>query len=270
MKALLLARGLGRRMQAAANRQDLTPAQHAAAAAGAKGMMPLGASGRPFLDYIISALADAGINDVCLIVAPEHQPIADYFSGAGRPSRARISFAVQPVADGTARAVLAGRAFTGPDPFLVLNADNLYPAAVLQALVSLDGPGLPAFDREALVQDSGFPAERVAGFALLEVDALNHLSAIVEKPSAERLAAAGTHTLVSMNAWRFDARIFDACAGVPLSARGEYELPEAVAFAMASGATFRVIRAQGAVLDLSRQSDIPFVSARLAALEPRP
>jgi dTDP-glucose pyrophosphorylase len=270
MKALLLARGLGRRMQAAGDGEDLTPAQQAAAAAGAKGMMPLGASERPFLDYVLSALADAGITDVCLIVAPEHQAIAGYFRGAGRPSRVRISFAVQPTAEGTANAVLAGRAFTGHDPFLVLNADNLYPAAVLQALVSLDGPGLPAFDREALVQESGFPADRVAGFALLDVDADNRLRGIIEKPSADRLAAAGAHALVSMNVWRFDARIFEACAGVPRSARGEYELPEAVAFAIASGATFRVIRAQGAVLDLSRQSDIPFVSARLAALEPRP
>ena len=28
-----------------------------------------------------------------------------------------------------------------------------------------------------------------------------------------------------MNVWRFDDRIFDACRDVPLSARGEYELP---------------------------------------------
>lgn len=270
MKALLLARGLGRRMQAATSREDLTPAQQAAAAAGAKGMMPVGASARPFLDHVLSALADAGCDQVCLIVAPEHQVMADYFNGGGRPSRVRISFAVQPSADGTARAVLAGRRFTGHDPFLVLNADNLYPPPVLQALVALDGPGLPAFDRDALVQESGFPADRVAGFALLEVDRHEHLRGIVEKPSPERLAAAGPHALVSMNVWRFDHRIFDACANVPLSARGEYELPEAVGLAVASGTTFQVIRARGAVLDLSRQSDVAFVSARLAGLEPRP
>jgi glucose-1-phosphate thymidylyltransferase len=270
MKALLLARGLGRRMQAAGYHDALTPAQQAAAAAGAKGMMPLGAGGRPFMDYVISALADAGCNDVCLVVAPEHRAIADYFSGAGRPSRARISFAVQPVADGTARAVLAGRAFTGTDPFLVLNADNLYPADVLQALVSLDGPGLPAFEREALVDESGFPAERVAGFALLDVDSTGHLRGIIEKPAPSQLAAAGANALVSMNVWRFGPGIFEACAGVPISVRGEYELPEAVAFAVAAGAAFRVIRARGAVLDLSRQSDVPLVSARLAGLEPRP
>lgn len=269
MKALLLARGLGRRMQ-----QDggvaLTAAQQAAAAGGAKGMVPVGTGGRPFLDHVLSALADAACHDVCLVVAPEHEAITGYFTGVGRPSRVRLSWAVQPVADGTARAVLAGQPFAGEDPFLVLNADNLYSGEVLRALVALDGPGLPAFDRAALVRASGFPADRVAGFALLDVDTEGRLRGIVEKPSPQQLAAAGDHALVSMNVWRFDARIFAACTRVPLSARGEYELPGAVALAITMGTTFRAIPARGAVLDLSRQGDIPLVSARLAGLEPRP
>lgn len=256
-------------MQAAGNGTSLSAAQSAAAAAGAKGMLPVG-SGRPFLDYVLSALADAGCRDVCLIVAPDHDVIRSYYDQPGRPSRVRLSFAVQPEADGTARAVLAGRSFTGDDPFLVLNADNLYPVDVLRSLIALDGPGLPAFDSEALVQDSGFPAERVAAFALLGVDAGGHLCGIIEKPSREQLGAAGTHALVSMNVWRFDSRIFAACADVPRSPRGEFELPDAVALACSRGVRFRVLTASGAVLDLSRQSDIPLVSARLAGMEPRP
>ena len=256
-------------MQAAGDPTTLSAAQYSAATAGAKGMMPVG-SGRPFLDHVLSALADAGCDDVCLIVAPDHDAIRTYYEHAGRPSRLRLSFAVQPEADGTARAVLAGQPFAGDDPFLVLNADNLYPVDVLRGLVALNGPGLPAFDSSALVDDSGFPAERVAAFALLDVDANGELRAIVEKPSRDQLAAAGPHALVSMNAWRFDSRIFAACADVPRSARGEFELPEAVALARARGVAFRVIPASGAVLDLSRQSDIPLVSARLAGREPRP
>jgi len=248
----------------------LTAAQQAAAAGGAKGMVPVGSGGRPFLDHVLSALADAGCHDVCLVVAPDHGALTRYFTGAGRPSRVRLSWAVQPVANGTAHAVLAGQPFTGDDPFLVLNADNLYPTEVLRALVALDGPGLPAFDREALVRDSGFPADRVAGFALLDVDSHGHLRGIIEKPSPAQLAAAGRHALVSMNVWRFDARIYGACAAVPISARGEYELPEAVALAITTGTAFRAIPAGGAVLDLSRQDDIPLVAARLAGLEPRP
>ena len=256
-------------MQAADNGTSLSAAQSAAAAAGAKGMLPVG-SGRPFLDYVLSALADAGCREACLIVAPDHDVIRSYYEQTGRPTRVRLSFAVQPDADGTAHAVLAGQSFAGDDPFLVLNADNLYPVDVLRSLIALEGPGLPAFDSEALVQESGFPAERVAAFALLGVDAGGHLCGIVEKPSREQLAAAGTHALVSMNAWRFDARIFAACADVPRSTRGEFELPAAVELARSRGVPFCVVRASGAVLDLSQQSDIPLVSARLAGMEPRP
>src|SRR4030095_1553150 len=102
MKAVLLARGLGSRM-----RQDgdapLTPDQALAAATGAKGMMPIG--GRPLLHYVLSALADAGCTSACLVVAPDHAAVREYYEGAGRPSRLAIDYAVQPIADGTARAV---------------------------------------------------------------------------------------------------------------------------------------------------------------------
>ena len=73
-----------------------------------------------------------------------------------------------------------------------------------------------------------------------------------------------------MNVWRFDERIFDACRDVPRSARGEFELPEAVALAVARGVPFRVIAARGPVLDLSRRADAADVERRLAAAEARP
>jgi dTDP-glucose pyrophosphorylase len=57
---------------------------------------------------------------------------------------------------------------------------------------------------------------------------------------------------------------------VPLSRRGEYELPEAVGLAVARGLKFRVVQAAGAVLDLSRPSDVALVSERLSHVEPRP
>jgi dTDP-glucose pyrophosphorylase len=275
MKAVLLARGLGSRM-----RQDvdapLTDAQAAAAAAGAKGMMPigastsLGASPRPFLDYVLDALADAGCTSVCFVVAPDHAAIRDYYDGAGRPARLAIAYAVQPIADGTARAVQSASAYAGRDPFLVLNSDNLYPAPVLRALIDLDGPGLPAYEVESLVRDSGFPRDRVLGFAAIETDDRGYLTRIIEKPGAEHYAAHGSSALISMNVWRFDEGIFAACRDVPVSARGEYELPEAVGLAVSRGEIFRTFRASGAVLDLSRRSDIALVNARLAGVEPRP
>ena len=88
---------------------------------------------------------------------------------------------------------------------------------------------------DSLVHDSGFPPDRVMGFAAIEVDERGHLTRIVEKPGREYYDAIGSRALISMNVWRFDERIFDACRDVPLSQRGEYELPEAVGLAVARG-----------------------------------
>lgn len=271
MKAVLLARGLGSRMKQEGGTETLSAGQAAAAAAGAKGMMPVGGGiTRPFLDYVLSALADSGCSSVCFIVAPDHSLIRDYYDGAGRPNRLRIEYAVQPVADGTARAVLSAQSYAGTDAFLVLNSDNLYPAPVLRTLVELGEPGLPAYERASLVHESGFPDERVTGFAGIEVDAHEYLTRIVEKPGKSYYDAAGDRALISMNVWRFDQRIFEACRDVPLSARGEYELPEAVGLAVTRGVKFKTFRASGPVLDLSRRSDIAMVSQRLAGVEPNP
>jgi dTDP-glucose pyrophosphorylase len=279
MKAVLLARGLGSRMKQDADAAALSPTQATAAAAGAKGMMPIGnpstslrASGftRPFLDFVLSALADAGCTDICFVVAPDHVAIRDYYDGPGKPARVRLSYAVQEIANGTARAVQAAQQFAARDPFLVLNSDNLYAPHVLRALVELDQPGLPGYERESLVHESGFPPDRVIGFAAIEADDDGYLTRIIEKPGREYFDAAGPHALISMNVWRFDDRIFEACRDVPLSRRGEYELPEAVGLAVTRGLKFRVIPAVGAVLDLSRRSDVALVTERLSQVEPRP
>ena len=97
-RAVILARGLGTRMREATD-GTLDPAQAQAAETGAKAMMPIavpraggsGAASRPFLDYSLSALADAGYTDVCLVVAPDHEAIARHYSGPGTPRRLRTS-----------------------------------------------------------------------------------------------------------------------------------------------------------------------------------
>jgi glucose-1-phosphate thymidylyltransferase len=74
-----------------------------------------------------------------------------------------------------------------------------------------------------------------------------------------------------MNLWSFTPRIFDACARVVPSARGELELADAVTIAMRDfGERFRVICMSGAVLDLSSRADVGLVGRRLATISPRP
>lgn len=267
--AVVLARGLGSRMRRADADAALTPAQQAAADRGQKAMMPIG-HGRPLLDYILDALANAGIREVCLVVAPDHQAMVGHFA-AHPPRRLTVSFAVQPEPTGTADAVLAAEPWVAGREFLVLNADNLYPVEALRALVELDGPGLIVFDREALIRESNIPAERVRSFALPDVDDRGMLRHLVEKPTAEEFATMGGGARgVSMNLWRFGPSIFAACRDVPVSSRGERELPQAVALAAASGMPLRAHPISAGVLDLSGRGDIEEVSRRLAGRHPDP
>ena len=260
-RALILARGLGRRMRRAAPEVALDAKQAAAAAAGLKAMMPFG---RPFLDFVLHSLAEAGVGEVALVLGPEHEQVREYYRTLPT-SRIAVDFVEQAQPLGTADAVLAGREWAGVRPFLVLNADNLYPIDVLSALVGGTNPAVPGFERDSL----GLPIERLASFALLEVRDGASLKSIVEKPGVGAMDAAGPRALVSMNAWRFDRRIFDACRDVPLSSRGERELPQAVGLAIARGVPFEVFPVRGQVLDLSNREDIPRVAQSLGDREVR-
>jgi glucose-1-phosphate thymidylyltransferase len=268
-RAIILARGLGTRMRAHDARVTLTADQQRAADAGHKAMMPI--HGRPFLDYAISAVADAGVDRVALVVAPDADALRRYYEDVAPPSRVRLEFVVQPEARGTADAVLCAQAWTDGQPFLAMNSDNLYPISALRDLVALDEPGLPGFEADDLVRTSNIPRERIASFALLDVDTAGYLRSIVEKPGSPSYPSRPSYpSLVSMNVWRFDPRIFDACRDVRRSARGEFELPEAVGLAVARGVPFRVVSATGPVLDLSRRADAADVERRLDGVEPRP
>ncbi|RPJ61364.1 MAG: hypothetical protein EHM24_26510, partial [Acidobacteria bacterium] len=198
-RAVVLARGLGSRMRRAAD-AALDATQARVADTGVKAMIPIG---RPFLDYLLTALADAGITAVSLVIGPEHGVIRDYYTSKVVPSRLQIDFAVQERPLGTADAVLAAESAAAGEPFLAINSDNYYPPAVLAAVRALDGPGLAAFDPEALVRLGNISASRVGAYAVLDVDENGSLRRIVEKPDESTWAAIGRKAPVSMNCWRF-------------------------------------------------------------------
>jgi glucose-1-phosphate thymidylyltransferase len=262
MTAVVLAAGRGRRLQASAAGTLADAAQRDAAGRGVKVLMPVGPDGRRLIDHVLERLADAGCTETVLVVPPDHADLAAHVARRV-PSSLGVRFAVQPVPNGTAGAVIAAADAVGSADFLVVNGDNLYPAAALSALLALDGCGLAGFTRASLERDSGFSAERVAAFATVECDAAGWLTGMREKPPVD---AVGPDSRVSMNLWRMDRTVFDACRDVPLSPRGEYELPDAVLLAVSRGTRFRVVEAAGVVLDLTTAADVAVVSQALQSL----
>jgi glucose-1-phosphate thymidylyltransferase len=261
-KAVILARGAGSRMRTNAEVR-LDPAQSAVADTGVKAMIPFG---RPFLDFVLSGLADAGFAAACVVIGPEHDFVRDYYERT-QPRRIQLHFAIQAKPLGTADAVLAAEGFASGGEFIVLNSDNLYPPEVLVALRGLGEPGAVMFDESSLIEHSNIPRERVRSFAYAKVDAGGFLIELIEKPDERTLVALRGFALVSMNCWRFSQEIFEACRRVPLSPPGEYELPAAVREAIRGGMRFKIVRSTAGVLDLSRRSDIAAVGERLKNLQ---
>lgn len=266
-KAVILARGLGKRMRRAEEGVALEAGQEAMAAAGVKAMLSFG---RPFLDYVLSALADAGFGSVCLVVGPEHDVIRDHYRRAAPPRRLRVEFAIQAEPLGTADALLSAQAFIGADEFVVLNSDNYYPVSALSTLCEMGEPGTVLFEREGLLRGD-VPPERIRDYAVAVVDGDGYLADIIEKPDDATLRAAGSNPLVSMNVWRLSPAFFEACRKVEISARGERELPQAIRLAIRSmGLRLRVERSNEPVLDLSRRADIAAVARRLREITADP
>lgn len=226
-------------------------------------MIPIG---RPFLDYVLSALADAGFTRVCLVIGPEHQLVKHHYEIESPPTRLTIDFAIQEQPLGTADAVLAAEPFAEGKPFVVLNSDNYYPVAALKALRSTTPPAIIAFARSALIADGNVPPDRVTRFGALEIDANGYLISITPRPGAAA-ARDGEEVYASMNCWLFDASIFEACRRVTLSPRGELELPRAVQLAIDTmSIRFKAVRVAEPVLDLSTREDIRTIERKLKGL----
>ena len=264
--AVVLARGLGTRMRTETPGASLDAEQAAAAAAGMKAFMPIG---RPFVDYVLSALADAGVARAAIVIAPEHDFVRRHYADEVSLTRLRVDCVVQREPRGTADAVLAAEQWTTGEPFLVVNGDNYYPIAALRALAALSLPGVVAFSREGLLADGQIEPARIRKFALLDLDG-GRLRRIVEKPDDVDTQRFARSVWVSMNCWRFDERIFEACRRAPVSPRGEYELPLAVQQAIDDGRfPVEAVLSDEGVLDLSGQADVAAVAARLAHITPR-
>lgn len=265
-KIVVLARGLGTRMRRNDGDAKLDGRQAAIAETGVKALIPIG---RPFLDYVLSAAADAGYRHACLVIGPEQEAIRQHYSEV-KAERLDFTFANQAEPKGTADAVAAAEQFADGDPFAVINSDNYYPVESLRRLREQSGSAVALFERDAMLAGGNLSPERVSKFAVATIDVLGNLERILEKPSEATIATLPQPLWLSMNCWRFSPSIFKACRAIKPSARGEYEIPDAVQHVMHTlGEPFSAVQIRAAVLDMTSRADIANVAALLKNVEVR-
>jgi len=262
---IVLAAGRGTRMQRPWSGLQLTAEQSRWADEGVKALVPF--HGWPFIAYTLSALGASGIDEVCIVVRPGRDPVRSVVEQLAT-RRLRVSWAEQAVARGTADALRSVESLVGAADFLVVNGDNYYSPATLTRMALAPIPSMAGFRPSTIAAARPDGTARLAHYALARADTRGRLVGFVEKPAVDARVVAARRTYVSMQCWRLDAAVFDACRTLPPSPRGEFELPDAVlAAAAATNRPVRVVPVDEDVLDLSTRQDIPLVERALADVE---
>ena len=243
-----------------------------------KAMIGVGENRRPFLDYLLSHVEQAGYKNVVVIVGEQDDSIPRYYgNGAGRFHSLVLSYVVQSIpagrkkplgtADALSTALRAMTAWKGRK-CTVCNSDNLYSVKALRVLLEdTHDNAMIDFDRSAL----RFDQERIMQFAVIKKTADGYVDTIIEKPPHDVMmlaADAAGRIGVSMNIFRLSIdQIFPFLERVPLHPlRQEQELPVAVTLMIDRypKSVFAIPLSEH-VLDLTVQADIAVVMEYLAS-----
>jgi glucose-1-phosphate thymidylyltransferase len=205
LKGLILSGGKGTRLR---------PITHTSA----KQLVPV--ANKPVLFYGIEAMAQAGIEEVGIIIAPDTGPEIETAAGTGERFGVRITYIVQDEPLGLAHAVLTAQSFLGDSPFVMYLGDNLLQGGITDLVAAFR-----EHEPDALILLTPVPDPENYGVAELEQSPpgeVGRVVRLVEKPQepATSLALVGVYM--------FTAAVHEAARAIEPSARGELEITDAI------------------------------------------
>ncbi|MDX6181790.1 sugar phosphate nucleotidyltransferase [Flavobacterium sp. Fl-77] len=238
-KLVILAGGASSRMKKESVAKNLTTEEIVQANERSKGLIGVGAQGRPLLDYLLLNAKKAGYEKIYIIIGEQGDLFKEFYGNQNANNNfngLNISFATQYIPEGRVKPFGTADALwqavkqfpeLNADEYAVCNSDNLYSAEALYALRRTESPNaFISYDRDALQ----FSSERISRFAIAKLDESNRLLDILEKPSADDLEHykdVEGKIRVSMNAFKFNgAMVYSFLKNCPVHPeRDEKELP---------------------------------------------
>ena len=236
---VILAAGLSSRMKKSISSKGISSEAIEQANQISKGLIALGKSKRPLLDYLINNARISGYKSIYLIIGEDSKLFKTTYSNNPNFSDLSISFATQYIPDGRVKPLGTADALVQAMDqypqlkkisFSVCNSDNLYSVNALSKL--RENPDINSF----IAYDSKhlkFPEDRLSSFAVTILDNENKLLDIIEKPKKEEIDSFQDKRgviRVSMNIFSFKGdQLYKYVKLCPIHKdRNEKELPIAV------------------------------------------
>ena len=205
-----------------------------------KPMVPIG--NRPLLEYVLEAVADAGIEDVVLVVGYKRERIQSHF-GDGNDWEVDITYAVQDKQLGTGHAVAQAEPYVDGE-FIVLNGDRIIDSSLVSGIAD-DATPAPAVAIRRSETPSAYGVVDLDGDRVVSVD---------EKPRGRTPAS----DLINAGVYKFTPSVFDAIGRIDTV--GESPITAALDHLAAEGSV-RAVRYDGRWLDVSVPWDLLSVNA---------